>query len=156
VEQPESSAEPGAANEGASEGSAAEKPSATKGVAAEGDAQAALQAVIDDDALTPYLKLEEPGRFPLRISGDVLPPGLQLTKASKPVLIVDATEASDKKKAVLVFTEFEIKGDRASAAYRYDIEKVRGSATVKKEYGNWTVVKSRVTERDVQSAPPPK
>src|SRR5690348_17343490 len=36
--------------------------------AAADDVQAVLQLVIDDEALQPFLHLEQPGRFPLRIA----------------------------------------------------------------------------------------
>ncbi len=130
--------------------------SESSGATTSADVQAVLQAVIEDDALQPYLHLEEPGRFPLRIAGSVLPSGLQLTKGNKPVEVVDASLAADKKTPVLVFTELEVKGDRATAVFRYDIEKVRGSATVEKKYGTWTILKSRITEREVTPAASPK
>jgi hypothetical protein len=116
------------------------------------DLQAILQLVIDDDALTPYLHLELPERFPLRISGDVLPSGIELTKGTKPAQIVDAAAAADKKKPVLVFTEIDFSGNKATIAYRYDIEKVRGTATVVKSDGAWTLKSSRVTTREVESS----
>src|SRR6266550_3586537 len=50
------------------------------------DVREVLQAVIDDDALTPYLHLEQPNRFPLRVSARGLPQGVQLMKMSKPVV----------------------------------------------------------------------
>ncbi len=148
--------EQSAASADAEGGEAKPEKSESKGTASEADVQGVLTAVLDDEALQPYLHLEEPGRFPMKISGDVLPSGLQLTKGNKPVQVVDASVAGDKKNAVVVFTELEISGDKARAAFRYDIEKVRGSATVEKKYGTWTILKSRVTEREVTPAPSPK
>ena len=109
------------------------------------DLRDVLQAVIDDDALTPYLHLEQPNRFPLRVSGRDLPKDLQLVKATKPVVLVD-DPSKEPKKPVFVFTEIEIKGEEATVRYKYDIEKVRGSATLNKPYGRWTVKNSHVAE----------
>ncbi|HVJ17137.1 MAG TPA: hypothetical protein VM686_16970 [Polyangiaceae bacterium] len=130
------------------ESAPSEKPPAGPVEATDADLKTILQLVLDDDALQPYLHLEEPERMPLKIHGDMLPTGLELTMARKPVQYVDATVAEDKKKAVLVFTAVEVKGDRASIAYRYDIEKVKGSATVVKSDGAWTLDKSRISTRD--------
>jgi hypothetical protein len=127
-----------------------ELPAAHEGPASAAPASATdlrdvLQAVIDDDALTPYLHLEQPNRFPLRVSGRDLPKDLQLTKATKPVVLVD-DPTREPKKPVLVFSEVEIKGDEASVSYKYDIEKVRGFATLNKPYGRWAIKQSRVAE----------
>jgi hypothetical protein len=122
-----------------------EVPTASSSPASPDDLRDILQAVIDDDALTPYLHLEQPNRFPLRISGRNLPQNLQLTKATKPVVIVD-DPGRDKKKPVLVFTDIEIKGAEATVGYKYDAEGVRGSATLNKPYGRWSIKQSRVAE----------
>ena len=122
-----------------------EGPAAPSAPASPDDLRGVLQAVIDDDALTPYLKLELPNRFPLRISGPDLPKDLQLTKATKAVVIVD-DPGRDPKKPVLVFTEIEIKGAEANVRYKYNIEGVRGSATLNKPYGRWQIKQSRVAE----------
>src|SRR5262245_42057109 len=53
---------------------------APSGAPSADDVRDVLQAVIDDEALTPYLHLEQPNRFPLRVSG--VPQNLQLTKAT--------------------------------------------------------------------------
>jgi hypothetical protein len=141
--------------EGAEPADSPDKESSSEPVAAgEGDLKTILQLVLDDDALQPYLHLEEPERMPLKVHGDMLPSGLELTMARKPVSYVDATVAADKKKAVLVFTEIQVKGDRATVAYRYDIEKVRGSATVVKADGRWTLDKSRISTRDYTPSAP--
>jgi hypothetical protein len=70
--------------------------------------------------------------------------------ARKPVQYVDSSVVEDKKKAVLVFTSIEVKGERVTVSFRYDIEKVRGSATVAKSDGRWQLEKSRISERDYQ------
>jgi hypothetical protein len=108
------------------------------------DTTAVLDLVVNDPELDPYLKLGEPGRFPLKISGSALPSGLKLEKATKPVEIVAAPK--DKKDAVLVFTEIEISGKKASVRYRYDIEGVRGSANLTKGQYGWELTNSRVVE----------
>jgi len=139
---------PGASESG--EPAAESEPPGAPVAASDADLKTILQLVLDDDALQPYLHLEEPERMPLKVHGEMLPSGLELMMARKPVQYVDAGVAGDKKKAVLVFTEIEVRGDRANIAYRYDIEKVRGSATVIKSDGTWTLHKSRISERDYQ------
>jgi hypothetical protein len=150
ADQPASELAEGSSSESGDTPKADEAPAAASSEpASTADLQAILQLVIDDEALQPYLHLELPDRHPLRVSGEALPSGIELRKGEKPAQIVDAAAAEDKKKAVLVFTEIQVQGDRATIAYRYDIEKVRGSATVTKSDGNWTLHKSRVTARDL-------
>jgi hypothetical protein len=127
---------------------AATKPepsAAPAGPASPEDMREVLQAVIDDEALTPYLHLEQRGRFPLRVSAKGLPQGIQLTKMTKPVVLVDDAGA-DPKKPLFVFTEIEIKGGEATVRFKYDIEGVRGFATLNKPYGHWAIKQSRVNE----------
>jgi hypothetical protein len=107
--------------------------------------QEVLQLVLDDEALNPYLHLEQPERFPLRVATRNLPPGIELIKATKPVVLVDQPDA--EKKPVLVFTEVDIKKDTASVRYRYDVEGIRGACTLERRDGRWILKKSRVTER---------
>ncbi len=121
-----------------------EKASAPSAPATVNDAQEVLQLVIDDEALNPYLHLDKPDRFPLRIAGSALPAGVELTKATKPVIIV--ADPASEKKPVLVFTEIKIEGDDASVRYRYDVENVRGSSALKRREGRWVLLRSRVTE----------
>ena len=123
---------------------AADAKSEAAAPASKEELQAVLQLVIDDEELTPYLHLERTDRFPIRIAGD-LPADLALTKATQPVQIVDLAEA--KGKPVIVFTEIEVRSDSASVRYRYDIEGVRGSATLSKRDGRWILARSRVTAR---------
>ena len=108
------------------------------------DLQQILQLVINDEALEPYLKLEEPGRFPLQISGDAVPSGVELMKNTQPVKIVPAPDSKDAP--VLVFTSIDATSNEARVKYRFDVEGVRGSATVKKLEGRWQLANSRVTE----------
>jgi hypothetical protein len=109
------------------------------------DVQKVLQLVIDDGELEQYLKLGEPGRFPLKIAGDDVPSGAELTKGTKPVERVSDT--SDEKKAVLEFTKVEVGAKKATVSFRYDIEGIRGTATLKKGEFGWELVKSRIVER---------
>jgi hypothetical protein len=121
-------------------------PAAT-GEATKEDVQTVLQLVIDDEELNPFLHLDRPDRFPLKVAGS-FPPGIALVKATKPVEIVDAAEAKgDKPKPVLVFTEIEVQPARATVRYRYDIEGVKGACTLEKREGRWVLAKSRITER---------
>jgi hypothetical protein len=108
------------------------------------DIQQVLQLVINDEALDAYLKLEEPGRFPLQISGGDIPSGIELMKNTEPVKVVPAPAAKDAP--VLVFTSIDATSKQARVKYRYDIEGVRGSASVKKLDGRWQLSNSRVTE----------
>jgi hypothetical protein len=107
-----------------------------------GDTVAALQAVIDDEALEPYLHLDKPGRFPLVVAGSGVPEGL--TKSSQPVKM--GSESDGKDKAVLVFTEISVSGNQATVRYRYDVEGVKGSCTLVKKDGRWEIKNSRVTQ----------
>jgi hypothetical protein len=114
------------------------------GSASQEDVRAVLQLVIEDEELNPFLHLDRPERFPLKIAGEI-PAGLTLTKATKPVEIVDASEG--KAKPVLVFTEINVAGNKASVRYRYDIEGVRGACSLEKRDGTWVLARSRITER---------
>jgi hypothetical protein len=118
--------------------------SAPGGPASPEDMQQILELVINDEALDAYLHLEEPGRFPLQISGGDVPSGVELTKATKPVKIV--TSEGSKTEAVLVFTSIEASAGEARVKYRYDVEGIRGSATLKKVEGRWQLINSRVSE----------
>jgi hypothetical protein len=108
------------------------------------DLRDVLQEVMNDAELQPYLHLELPGRYPLKISAADLPSGAEILKGPEPVEIVAAPEGDAP---VLVFTEISIQGDQARVTYRYDVEGVRGSATVKKLDGRWQLTSSRVVER---------
>jgi hypothetical protein len=110
------------------------------------DATAVLELVVNDPELDPYLKLGEPGRFPLKIAGSKLPGDLKLVKATEPVQIVSGPK--DKKDPVLVFTDIEISGKKATVRYRYDIENVRGSANLTKGQYGWELTNSRVTQHN--------
>ena len=119
-------------------------PASAGALATKEDIQTVLQLVLEDEELTPFLHLEQPARFPVKIAGN-LPPGLTLVKATQPVEIVDVAEA--KKKPVIVFTEIDVGPSRASVRYRYDVEAVTGSSTLEKRDGRWVLVRSRITER---------
>ncbi|HWA75701.1 MAG TPA: hypothetical protein VG937_25370 [Polyangiaceae bacterium] len=137
-------AAPAADTEAPAAEKAPEKPKEASGPASNQDVQTVLQLVIDDEALEPYLHLDKPDRFPFRVGGSDLPQGLELTKATKPVVFV--SDPASEKKPVLVFTEIKIDGDEASVRYRYDVEKVRGSSSLKRRDGRWVLTRSRLTE----------
>jgi len=108
------------------------------------DVQAVLQLTVDDGELDQYLKLGEPGRFPLKIAGSAVPQNVELVKATKPVVVT--TAPSDKKQAVLVITGIDIQGNDASVSYRYDVEGIRGTAYLKKTPHGWELTRSRIVE----------
>ena len=116
-------------------------PSATQ---SKDDTTAVLELVVNDPELDPYLKLGEPGRFPLKVSGSALPSGLKLVKSTEPVEVVSAPK--DKKDPVLVFTEIDVAGKKASVRYRYDVEGIRGSANLEKGDYGWELKNSRIIE----------
>jgi len=119
-------------------------PPSTSATQSGDDATAILELVVNDPELDPYLKLGEPGRFPLKIAGTKLPGDLKLVKATEPVQIVSGPK--DKGDPVLVFTDIEISGKKATIRYRYDIENVRGSANLTKGQYGWELTNSRVTQ----------
>jgi hypothetical protein len=147
TEAPAESAEPqseaGPADAPAS-GDAASEKSDSNAPSSEADVTAILQLVVDDPELDNYLHLGTAGRFPLQISGDKLPSGLKLIKATEPVKVVDAPKS--KKDAVLVITEIDVQGDKASVRYRYDIEGIRGNVTLAKGAHGWELKNSRLVE----------
>ena len=108
------------------------------------DVKAVLQLTVEDAELDQYLKLGEPGRFPLKISGSAVPPNIELMKATKPVVV--SGPPSSKKDAVLVVTDLDIKGSDATVSYRYDIEGIRGTAYLKKTPHGWELTRSRIVE----------
>jgi len=105
------------------------------------DRKAVLQLVIDDEELGKYLRVTEPGRFPLKVSGSDIPSGL--VKATKPIEIV---ESPGPKAAVLVITSVEIGGKRASVSYHYDVEGIKGTTTLEKGSHGWEILRSRIVE----------
>jgi hypothetical protein len=108
------------------------------------DVHAILQLTVDDTELDQYLKLGEPGRFPLKLAGSAVPKNIELIKATKPVVVTDPP--SSKKDAVLVVTDIDIKGSDATVSYRYDIEGIRGTAYLKKTPHGWELTRSRIVE----------
>lgn len=151
---PESNAEGAEATPAADEGGGdaakadgggdAEKGATSAGPASDDDVNAVLQLVVDDPELDSHLHLGEAGRFPLQISGDGLPGSLKVVKATEPVKVVAAPKS--KKDAVLVITEIDIKGDKATVRYRYDVEGIRGTVTLAKTPHGWELKNSRVVE----------
>ena len=122
---------------------ASDKPS-SGAPASDDDVTKILQLVVDDPELDNYLHLGQAGRFPLQISGDKLPSGLKLVKATEPVKVVDAPKS--KKDAVLVITEIDVQGDKATVRYRYDVEGIRGNVTLAKAAHGWELKNSRLVE----------
>lgn len=109
------------------------------------DFEQALQVVIQDDALQTAMNLTEPGRFPIKISGEGLPSNLKLVAGEKAVEVIPLPE-DPKKEPVLIFSKVEVSGNRISFKYRYDIEGVRGTSTVAKKDGVWELKASRISE----------
>lgn len=105
------------------------------------DRKAVLQLVIDDEELGKYLRVTEPGRFPLKVSGSDIPSGI--VKATKPIEIVSSPAP---KAAVLVITEVQIGAKHASVSYRYDIEGIKGTTTLDKGPRGWEILRSRIVE----------
>ena len=132
----------GAAQKG--DAPAADKPAASSAPASDEDVTAILQLVVNDPELDNYLHLGEPGRFPLQLAGERLPSGLKLIKSTEPVKIVEGPKS--KKDAVLVVTEIDVQGDRATVRYRYDIESIRGNVTLAKAAHGWELKNSRLVE----------
>lgn len=119
----------------------AEKTDESSEGATSDDRKAVLQLVIDDEELGKYLRVTEPGRFPLKVSGPDIPSGL--TKATKPIEIVDSPAP---KSAVLVITEVEIGAKKASVSYHYDVEGIKGTTTLEKGPRGWEILRSRIVE----------
>jgi hypothetical protein len=145
-EAPAESAEPAAGeSEAPAAGGGSESASAAKDdtPASAEDLKTVLQLVLDDETLDPFLHLDQPGRFPLAVSGPNLPEGLM--KSSKPVKIV--AQPGSKKDPVLVFTEIDVKGKHATVRFRYDIEGIQGSAVLDKRDHGWELTRSKVIER---------
>ncbi len=103
-----------------------------------------LQLVIEDAELDKYLKLTEPGRFPLKMSGKDVPSGIALMKSGQPVKIFEGEPT--KKDAVLVITNIQIAPPDATVGYRYDAERIVGTAHLKKESYGWELKSSRIVE----------
>lgn len=129
----EAEAEPAAASEKNSE------------PATQQDLEQALQVVIGDDALLSELKLEEPGRFPLKIAGDAVPAGLKLSARTEAVEVV-SPGAQEGEQPVLVFTDIDLNAKQGTFKYRYEAEGVRGTTHVfKNSAGVWELKSSRVS-----------
>lgn len=107
------------------------------------DLRAVVQAALDDEELDPYLKLGEPGRFPVKVAGEGLD-DLGLTRSNEPVVVVEGPES--EKGPVLVITDVSIEGDKGTVSYRYEVEGLKGSAVVGKRDGEWQLLRSRVVQ----------
>lgn len=127
------------------EATGGEQQPAASGPVTDEDLNAILQLVINDEELDKVLNLTEPGRFPLKVAGESLPAKLEIVKSTEPVKVVPGPES--EKDAVLVFTEIDVTSSRASVRYRYDVEGIRGTASLSKGPHGWELVSSRIVER---------
>ena len=109
------------------------------------DVQAALQLVLQDEALIQKMDLGVAGRFPVKISGSDIPSGLELTAHEKGAEIVPMPE-DPKTDAVLAFTKISMTSTSGILKFRYDVEGLRGTASVEKVDGRWELKSSRVSE----------
>lgn len=119
--------------------------SASTSGAAPRDVEAVLQAVVDLDALEPFLHPEVPGRVPLTLSVATPPTGIALSKFGQPVRMVASAPGGGAP--CLEITQLELQGDRATVRFAYSIEGVMGSAELSKRQGRWAVVRRSVAER---------
>ncbi len=116
----------------------------TDAPASDADVNAILQLVVDDPELDSYLHLGTPGRFPLQVAGEKLPSNLKLVKSTEPVKVVEPPKS--KQDAVLLFTEIDVRGDKATVRYRYDVEGIRATVTLSKSAHGWELKNSRLVE----------
>jgi hypothetical protein len=107
------------------------------------DVATMLQRVIDDEEVTSYLRLGEPGRLPLKVSGDVIPSGAELVKGEA----VERVDEPAEGDAVLEFTSVEPVGDKVNVRFRFDVEGVKGSVTFQQGLRGWEILRSRITQR---------
>lgn len=132
---------PAAESAGATEEKTEKSDTAKGGELTEEDRKAILQLVLDDEELGHYLRVTEPGRFPLRVSGENLPSGL--TKASKPIEVVSDPAP---KTPVLVILAVEGGGEHATVRYRFDVEGIQGTTTLDRGARGWEILRSRIVE----------
>lgn len=109
------------------------------------DLEAVLQVLLSDPGLLDKLHLKQPGRSPLKLSGDQLPAKLGVIAGSHEVKVVPAPKT--KKEAVLVFTKVERTGTQAKLFYHYDIEGLEGRATFALKDGRWDLSANRLIEK---------
>lgn len=106
------------------------------------DLATVLQAVLNDPELDGYLHLEKAGRSPVKLSGPDLPKDLKLVKGKHPVTVVDGPKS--EKDPVVVLTRIGLEGTIATVAYRYDVEKIRGTTRIKNGKSGWELMSSRI------------
>ncbi|MDF3066960.1 MAG: hypothetical protein K0R38_2561 [Polyangiaceae bacterium] len=132
-----------------SEAAVAETPAKAEAEApatnSDADVTAIVQLVVDDPELDKYLHLGQKGRFPLQLAGEKLPSGLQVVKSTEPVVVIQGPKS--KTDPVLVITDLEVQGDKASVRYRYDVEGIRGTVTLARSAQGWELKNSRIVER---------
>ena len=98
--------------------------------------------MLDDPELDRHMQAGKPGRTPVQLSGPDLPSDLKLMKGGYPVKIVDAPKSN--KDPVLVINRLEFDGNIATIAYRYDVEKIRGTTRIKRGSAGWELMSSRI------------
>jgi hypothetical protein len=109
------------------------------------DLQSVLRIVLSDAELIDSLHLEKPGRRPLKVAGPDLPAKLKVVAGSHDVKVVD--EPASSKEAVLVFTKLERSGDQARVHYRFDVEGLKGRASLSLKQGRWELSSNRVVTK---------
>lgn len=109
------------------------------------DFQEAMQIVLDDEALKAGIVLEEPGRFPLKISGGDIPSGVMVTCVGEKAEVIELP-ADPKGTPVLYFMSIEFSGTMGVFKYRHDAAGIRGTTKVKKTDGRWELMSSRVND----------
>lgn len=88
-----------------------------------------------------------PGRKPLLILKNEFTAGEpQLSKFGQPVAFVTCDELKATGKPYLEFTALEVKGDEASAIFRYRVEGIEGRLAFDKDSGAWRVQKQELVE----------
>jgi hypothetical protein len=103
------------------------------------------QRVIDLEALQPYFHADDaPDRKPLRVLKNAqMEDSPPLMKFGEPVQFV--SEAGDKP--CFEFTTVKIDGDMATVAFRYPVEGIAGSATLRKVGSSWRVESHSLKEK---------
>ncbi len=112
--------------------------------------QTVVQMCIDlEDFQAYYHEDEIEGRKPLIIYHDgMVPSDLTLIKFGEPVQFMTKEEIFFyNKQAYLDFDKFEISPTRADIEFRYDIEGLTISLTLKKVDGNWTIKRRKLIEQ---------
>jgi hypothetical protein len=113
------------------------------------DAQksALLRQVLNLSELSKYWHVDTPGRDPLRIVKTPLLPITSLKMFGSDVVWIEPADAK-KPTAFMSFSQVEATATRATVAFAYPIEGVRGTVTFRRQGQNeWRVDKATVAER---------